>query len=329
MSRLMIYREQSPKSPSARHRRRPHRWPQHSRRSACASSAGRRPEPLTREMDDRAVMQAYQSDIERLKAECGYQSVDVLRCLPDNPKREELRRKFLDEHTHAEDEVRFFVEGAGVFYLRAGGKVHMTLLRARRLDQRAGRHAALVRHGTGARTSPRSGCSRPPTGWVAQFTGEPIARSIPSFEQVHRVIRLRACPRGLDRYRGHYDGAGVRESSLFPYARRSRRLCALPRKRARRAPRRDAHAAGRRPLSTEELIACLLRWIDEDRKVTPLKSLQGRIWRPATRAASSRPRLRGRGSRATQLARPPACESTSTLPAPSRRSNCCSRTAGR
>ena len=68
--------------------------------------------------DDKSVMALYQTDIERLKCEGAYQSVDVVRCLPDNPNRNELRAKFLNEHTHDEDEVRFFVEGAAVFYLR-------------------------------------------------------------------------------------------------------------------------------------------------------------------------------------------------------------------
>jgi enolase-phosphatase E1 len=33
------------------------------------------------------------------------------------------------------------------------------------------------------------------------------------------------------------------------------------------------------PLSTEQAIAQLIDWIDQDRKVTPLKSLQGMIWK--------------------------------------------------
>jgi enolase-phosphatase E1 len=33
-----------------------------------------------------------------------------------------------------------------------------------------------------------------------------------------------------------------------------------------------------RPLSEEETIAQLIRWIDEDKKITPLKALQGMIW---------------------------------------------------
>ena len=135
---------------------------------------------LPEQIDDLAVMEAYRSDIERLKTECGYQSVDVLRCLPDNPKRDELRRKFLDEHTHDDDEVRFFVEGAGVFYLRAAGKVHMTLCeRGDLISVPAG-----TRHWFDMGPAPHFTAIRlftTPAGWVAKFTGEPIARSFPSF----------------------------------------------------------------------------------------------------------------------------------------------------
>jgi 1,2-dihydroxy-3-keto-5-methylthiopentene dioxygenase len=138
-------------------------------------------------------MEAYRGDIERLKSECGYQSVDVLRCLPDNPNRETLRRKFLDEHTHDEDEVRFFVEGAGMFYLRAAGKVHMTLCeRGDLIGVPAGtRHGVAgggapppPRHWFDMGPAPRFTAIRlftTPAGWVANFTGTPIARNFPSY----------------------------------------------------------------------------------------------------------------------------------------------------
>jgi 1,2-dihydroxy-3-keto-5-methylthiopentene dioxygenase len=137
---------------------------------------------LPTDIDDIAVLEAYRSDIERLKTECGYQSVDVLRCLPDNPNRKELRLKFLDEHTHAEDEVRFFVEGAGVFYLRAAGKVHMTLCeRGDLIGVPAG-----TRHWFDMGPAPHFTAIRlftTPAGWVAKFTGEPIARQFPYYGQ--------------------------------------------------------------------------------------------------------------------------------------------------
>jgi 1,2-dihydroxy-3-keto-5-methylthiopentene dioxygenase len=135
---------------------------------------------LPPDIDDAAVMEAYRSDIERLKRDCGYESVDVLRCLPDNPKRAELRLKFLDEHTHDDDEVRFFVEGAGVFYLHAAGKVHMTLCeRGDLLSVPAG-----TRHWFDMGPAPHFTAIRffiTPAGWVARFTGEPIARNFPFY----------------------------------------------------------------------------------------------------------------------------------------------------
>jgi len=137
---------------------------------------------LPADIDDAGVMDAYRADIERLKADCGYQSVDVLRCLPNNPKRTELRQKFLDEHTHDDDEVRFFVDGAGVFYLHAAGKVHMTLCeRGDLISVPAG-----TRHWFDMGPAPNFTVIRLFTlseGWVAKFTGEPIARNFPAFER--------------------------------------------------------------------------------------------------------------------------------------------------
>ena len=79
---------------------------------------------LPENASDQDVIRAYRGDIDRLMAEGGYRSCDVIRLLPDNPARETLRGKFLDEHTHGEDEVRFFVEGSGVFYIRGSDAVY-------------------------------------------------------------------------------------------------------------------------------------------------------------------------------------------------------------
>ncbi|HVI05132.1 MAG TPA: cupin [Sphingomicrobium sp.] len=138
---------------------------------------------LPRDVSDAAVIQAYRTDVERLKAECGYQAVDVVRCLPDNPSRQELRRKFLEEHIHDEDEVRFFVEGAGMFFLRAAGKVHALLCeRGDLLSVPAG-----TRHWFDMGPAPCFTAIRlftTPAGWVARFTGDRIAQRFPMFENL-------------------------------------------------------------------------------------------------------------------------------------------------
>lgn len=67
---------------------------------------------------------------------------------------------------------------------------------------------------------------------------------------------------------------------LFPYARRH--LADFVRTHGGDPEVRrlldDVGAAAGRPLADAEAVAELLRWMDEDRKATPLKALQGLIW---------------------------------------------------
>ncbi|MGP4129332.1 hypothetical protein OJE16_05900 [Pantoea tagorei] len=77
-------------------------------RWAADRDLGENPEPAK-------VIEAYQHAIDRLVAEKGYQSWDVISMRADHPQKETLREKFLSEHTHGEDEVRFFCRGRGPF----------------------------------------------------------------------------------------------------------------------------------------------------------------------------------------------------------------------
>ena len=90
-----------------------------------------------------AVIEAYQADIDRLMAEEGYQTVDVVSLASDHPQKDELRQKFLFEHTHSEDEVRFFAAGRGLFSLHLNDNVFEVLCEEGDFFG-AGRDAALV-----------------------------------------------------------------------------------------------------------------------------------------------------------------------------------------
>ena len=70
------------------------------------------------------VINAYRGQIDQLMTERGYITVDVISLNSDHPQKAELRAKFLDEHRHAEDEVRFFVAGRGLFTLHIGDYVY-------------------------------------------------------------------------------------------------------------------------------------------------------------------------------------------------------------
>jgi len=63
------------------------------------------------------LLEAYASDIERLMADGGYTTADVIDLQPDTPNLDVMLAKFSSEHWHDEDEVRLIVEGAGVFHL--------------------------------------------------------------------------------------------------------------------------------------------------------------------------------------------------------------------
>src|SRR5215472_5037693 len=124
------------------------------------------------------VIAAYRSDIDRLMSEKGYQAVDVISLKPDNPDRAAFRQKFLNEHTHSEDEVRFFVAGAGQFTLHIGEKVYEVLCVAGDLIGVPDG----TRHWFDMSESPYFIAIRlftNPAGWVANFTGSDIAERFP------------------------------------------------------------------------------------------------------------------------------------------------------
>ena len=124
------------------------------------------------------VIAAYRADIDRLMREEGYRTVDVISLKPDHPERAALRQKFLNEHTHSEDEVRFFVAGAGQFTLHIDGKVYEVLCESGDLIGVPDR----TRHWFDMSESPYFIAIRLFTskeGWVAEFTGEDIAERFP------------------------------------------------------------------------------------------------------------------------------------------------------
>lgn len=131
--------------------------------------------------DQDTVIAAYRSSIDKLIAECGYQAVDVIRLERGTPNTEPLRKKFLDEHQHSEDEVRFFVEGRGAFYLHAGNRVYQTIcVKGDLISVPAG-----TKHWFDMGSDPVFTAVRlftNPEGWVANFTGNAIASGFPKLD---------------------------------------------------------------------------------------------------------------------------------------------------
>ena len=137
---------------------------------------------LADDVDQDAVIEAYCDSINRLMRQYGFKSVDVVSLRPDHPQKTAFREKFLAEHTHDDFEVRFFVDGRGLFYLHVEGKVYAVLCEKGDLIS----VPANTTHWFDMGESPFFKCIRLFTtaeGWVASFTGSDIARSFPSFDQ--------------------------------------------------------------------------------------------------------------------------------------------------
>lgn len=140
-------------------------------------AAAELPQPATQEQ----VLGAYRADVDRLMQREGFAAVDVISMHPEHPERTALRHKFLEEHTHSEPEVRFFVAGGGLFYLHAAGAVYAVhCQRDDLLSIPAG-----TTHWFDMGPAPSFTAIRlftNPAGWVANFTGDPIAQRYPRLD---------------------------------------------------------------------------------------------------------------------------------------------------
>jgi 1,2-dihydroxy-3-keto-5-methylthiopentene dioxygenase len=67
-----------------------------------------------------ALLDRYRDKIDELKARGGYVTADIIDVKPDTPGLDVMLAKFNCEHWHDEDEVRFIVEGRGLFHISPG-----------------------------------------------------------------------------------------------------------------------------------------------------------------------------------------------------------------
>jgi len=147
-------------------------------------------EPVKAGDSSELVMAAYRADIDKLVADGGYQTVDVISLDASDPdtcapellaKVPELRAKFLSEHRHSEDEVRFFVDGQGLFSLHLGDKVYEVLCQRGDLIS----VPANTPHWFDMGPRPKFVAIRffnNEEGWVANYTGSAIAESFSRLE---------------------------------------------------------------------------------------------------------------------------------------------------
>ena len=82
---------------------------------------------------DADLLKFYETEIEKIKTDYGFKAVDLMSIDPELYQQEDfraIRGKFLKEHTHADDEVRYFISGSGLFTIHHLDRVYSILCSA-------------------------------------------------------------------------------------------------------------------------------------------------------------------------------------------------------
>jgi 1,2-dihydroxy-3-keto-5-methylthiopentene dioxygenase len=139
-------------------------------------------QPLAANCTDQEILATYKTSVDRLMKEYDFKSCDVIALRPDHPNKTELRKKFLDEHIHTDFEVRFFVDGKGLFFIHSHEQVFAILCEQGDLIS----VPANTKHWFDMGENPSFKCIRlftTPEGWVANYTGDGIAKNFPTFDK--------------------------------------------------------------------------------------------------------------------------------------------------
>ncbi|MDH4199705.1 MAG: cupin [Spirochaetia bacterium] len=134
------------------------------------------------------ILSAYAKSVDRIKKENNFQSADVVSLTPDNPEKEAFRGKFLKEHTHTDYEIRFFVDGCGLFYLHVENMIYGVLCEKGDLIS----VPANTTHWFDMGSKPFFKCIRlftDPAGWVGHFTGSDISQKFPDYDEYCENIK--------------------------------------------------------------------------------------------------------------------------------------------
>jgi 1,2-dihydroxy-3-keto-5-methylthiopentene dioxygenase len=74
--------------------------------------------PVALDAPPEEILAAYDAEIRALKLRGGYLTADVIDVSPATPDLDIMLAKFNREHWHDEDEVRFIIQGRGLFHIR-------------------------------------------------------------------------------------------------------------------------------------------------------------------------------------------------------------------
>jgi 1,2-dihydroxy-3-keto-5-methylthiopentene dioxygenase len=144
--------------------------------------------PVTAKDDPKEVLERYQAESDELCKQEGLRLVDLARLHPEEDpewasRAAKARTTFLEEHRHAENEIRFFAHGRGCFYLHLKDQVFAVVCEAGDLLS----VPVGTRHWFDMGSVPDFAAIRffeREDGWVGDFTGDSISHAFPTFDEL-------------------------------------------------------------------------------------------------------------------------------------------------
>jgi 1,2-dihydroxy-3-keto-5-methylthiopentene dioxygenase len=136
------------------------------------------PVPVGEANSSEEILAAYKPYLDKLLAGTAG-TADVIRLKPGNPAIPAMRAKFIEEHTHTEDEVRFFVAGSGNFIIHHEDKVYDVHCETNDLIS----VPAEAKHWFDSGHNPDFIVLRiftDTTGWTPYYTGDKISANYPA-----------------------------------------------------------------------------------------------------------------------------------------------------
>jgi 1,2-dihydroxy-3-keto-5-methylthiopentene dioxygenase len=138
---------------------------------------------LNKNAEPKQILETYKASIEVLKIERGFVTEDLVAIDPSTENYQVMRKKFLQKHTHRDDEARYFGEGSGLFYIRKQNSTVQLLLceKGELINLPAG-----TRHWFDMGSQPYFKAVRvffDHDGWVGNFTSSGVDQNYPGFDK--------------------------------------------------------------------------------------------------------------------------------------------------
>ncbi len=230
------------------------------------------------------ILSAYAKDLDPFMERGGYKTADVINIYPGIENYDAIRAKFLSEHIHTEDEIRFFVDGQGLFWFNLENEPVFNLLCE---------SGDLISVPAGTKHWFDAGKSRPfvktiriftdMTGWTPHYTEGGTEKKYDAFQipLKHPVKYV------LTDIEGTTTSISFVVDELFPYfnenieALKEMESEPIVQEAFQQTIILAQEREGKTISTTDEIIAQLLAWSKADVKITPLKTLQGVLWKSA------------------------------------------------